>query len=197
MPNEMRNRSVVDQSALPENYPTHRHEADFWECLGRTVATFGFLEETLTKAIFAFTATTNYSEEQIEEAYAKWLPTLERSLSDQLGGLINTYGKAVRDNPDATIENLEDLLTDLREASKVRNVLCHGSWRVPDHKGASIPFFVNRQKERFETPIDITFLIQVQKHIVELVCAVVNSVTHMGWQFPGSNGPGEVIWHKH
>lgn len=189
-------RSVVDKSALPENYPTHRCEAYFWESLGRTVATFGFLENVLTKAIFAFTATTKYNEEEIEKAYAQWLPKLESSLSDQLGGLICTYGKAVRDNSDATVENLEDLLIDLREASKIRNVLCHGSWRVPDKDGASIPFFVNRQKECFETPIDVSFLRQVQKHTVELVCAVINSVTHMGWQFPGSGGPGQIIWSK-
>jgi hypothetical protein len=194
MTNEQPSRYIVDQSGLPENYPTHTHDADFWECLGRTVATFGFLEEVLTKAIFAFTATTDYSEENIEEAFAEWLPKLERSLSDQLGSLINTYGKAVRDNSEATIESLGDLLSDLREASKVRNVLCHGSWKAPDKNGASTPFFVNRQKERFETPIDISFLKQVQKHTTELICAVVNSVTHMGWQFPGSTGPGKVIW---
>lgn len=194
MTNEQPNRSVVNQAALPDNFPTHAHDAYFWECLGRTVATFGFLEEVLTKAIFAFTATTKYSEEEIEEAYAQWLPKLEKSLSDQLGGLINTYGKAVRDNSDATIENLDDLLNDLREASKIRNVLCHGSWRTPNQNGASIPFFVNRQKERFETPIDVSFLKQVQKHTSELVCAVINSVTHMGWQFPGSRSPGKVVW---
>lgn len=196
MASEMPTRNVVDQSALPENYPTHRHEACFWECLGRTVATFGFLEEVLAKGIFAFTATTKYSEEEIGQAYSQWLPKLEKSLSDQLGGLIDTFGKAVRDNSDATIENLDDLLTDLRAASKIRNVLCHCSWRTPENNGASTPFFVSRQKERFETPIDILFLKQVQKNAVDLVCAVINSVTHMGWQFPGSSSPGEVIWRK-
>lgn len=187
-------RFVVNPVNLPENYPTHAHEALFWECFGRTVATFGFLEEVLTKAIFVFTSTTKYSEVKIERAYKLWLPKLERTLSDQLGGLIDTYGKAVRDNSEATIENLDDLLSYLQEASKIRNVLCHGSWRQPDKNGASIPFFVNRQKQLFETPIDISFLKQVQKHASELICAVVNSVTHMGYQFPGSSGPGKVVW---
>jgi len=194
MTNEKPTRNVVDQNTLPENFPTHRHEAYFWECLGRTVATFGFLEEVLSKAIFAFTAKTKYRGNEIEEAYAQWLSKLEKSLSDPLGGLINTYGKVVRDNPESTIENLKDLLLDLEEASKIRNILCHGSWGAPDQSGASIPFFVNRQKEIFETPIDVTFLKQVMKHAVELACAVINSVTHMGWQFPGSSSPGEVIW---
>jgi len=34
----------------------------------------------------------------------------------------------------------------------------------------------------------------VQRHVTELAMAVVNSVTVTGWQFPGSNGPGEPIW---
>lgn len=195
MSDEVEKRYIVDQGGLPELYPTHLHEAKFWEVLGRTVATFGFLEETLGKAIFSFTATRPYREEEIQKAYAEWLPKLEHALTDQLGSLINNYGKAVSEHPSKTISNLDELLDDLREASKIRNVLCHGSWRPPDTAGASIPFFVNRQNEVFDKAINIDFLNQVQRHTVGLVCDVVNSVTHMGWQFPGSSGPGKAIWH--
>jgi hypothetical protein len=38
-------RFVVDRRGVPEQYPTHRHEPEFWEALGRCVATFGFLED--------------------------------------------------------------------------------------------------------------------------------------------------------
>ena len=164
--------------------------------MGRAVATFGFLEETLGKAIFSFTATKPYSEEEIQKAYAEWLPKLEHALTDQLGSLINSYGKAVREHPQTTITNLDELLEDLREASKIRNVLCHGSWRVPNSSGAAVPHFVNRQKEVFETAIDINFLNRVQEHAAGLATAVINTVTYMGWQFPGSSGPGKVIWGK-
>ena len=147
MTNEKQGRYIIDQDALPEKFPTHKHETAFWESLGRAIATFGFLEEVLSKAIFAFTATQSYDEHEIQQAYAKWLPKLERTLIDPLGNLINTYGNSVCENPSATIENLDELLVELREASKIRNVLCHGSWGVPNSGGASIPFFVNRQKE--------------------------------------------------
>jgi hypothetical protein len=187
-------RFVVDRRGVPEQYPTHRHEPDFWEALGRCVATFGFLEETLGKAIFLFTATRPYGEDEIQQAYAEWLPKLEDALTDQLASLIKNFGKAVRDHPLATISNLDELLDDLRKASTLRNVICHGSWRTPDASGASIPFFVNRQKEVFETAIDRDFLIQLQRHAADLVCSLVNTVAHMGWQFPGSSGPGKVIW---
>lgn len=187
-------RFIIDRSGVPAQYPTHRHAPEFWEALGRCVATFAFLEETLGKAIFSFTATRPYGEDEIEQAYAAWLPKLEHALTDQLGALINNYAKAVRDHPMATVSNLDELLDDLRKASALRNVICHGSWRTPDANEASIPFFVNRQKEVFETAIDRRFLLQLQSHAADIVCAVINTVTHMGWQFPGSGGPGKVIW---
>jgi hypothetical protein len=179
---------------LPDGFPTHRHDPAFWEALGRAVATFGFLEEVLGKAIFAFTATRPYEDEaELQQAYNEWLPKLERALIDPLGNLIDTYAKAVREHPRATITNLDDLQVDLRKASAVRNVLCHGSWRCPDANGASVPLFVNRQKRVFDTAIDRPYLMQVQRHTAELACAVMNTVTTMGWQFPGSAGPGRPI----
>lgn len=193
---QVRVRHTVDQSALPDKFPTHRHDAEFWESLGRAVATFGFLEEILAKAIFALTATKQYNEQELQQAYAEWLSKLEHALIDQLGNLINSLDQAVREHPLAAIDNLDTLIVDLRNASKIRNVICHGSWRVPNSQEASIPFYVNRQKEVFDTAIDPDFLSQVQKHTVDLICAVVNTVTQMGLQFPGSNGPGEVIWDK-
>ena len=181
---------VIALDSLPEKFPTHKHEACFWESLGRTVATFGFLEEILGKAIFVFTATRPYEESEIEKAYAEWLPLLEHALIDPLGNLINTYGKAVREHQNVKIDNFNDLLDDLRKASAMRNILCHGSWRLPDSNGAALPFFVNRQKMMVDSPMDRQFLDQVQKHAADLACSVVNTVTHMGWQFPGTYDPG-------
>lgn len=108
--------------------------------------------------------------------------------------LIDAYGKAVRENPTATIENLDDLLSKLKKASATRNILCHGSWGIPDDNGASVPFFVNRQREVIETAMDCEYMDQVQRHAAELACWVVSKVTSMGWELPGSGGPGIPIW---
>jgi hypothetical protein len=186
-------RYIVDYKNLQESFPTHLHSGEFWEALGRTVATFGFLEEVLGKAIFSFTATREIPEDQIQCEFEKWLPTLQRALRDPLGGLIDAYGKAVCNNKAATIMNVVSLLRDLRNAAALRNVLCHGSWRAPDKEGRSVPFFVDKKNRIFETPIDIAYLRQVHLHVVELACNVINTVTHMGWQFPGSSGPGNPI----
>jgi hypothetical protein len=189
-------RFVVDTKNLPPLFPTHRHSAMFWENLGRTIATFGFLEEVLGKAIFVFSGTTRYPQSEIEAAFEKWLPTLERALIDPLGGLVDAYGKAARNNSEATITNLEDLLSELRKASVIRNVLCHGSWQTPDANGKSLPRFVNRQKMVWDTLIDNAYLQQTQRAVAELACAVVTTVTHMGWQFPSSRGPGKTVFEK-
>lgn len=188
---------MVDRAALPSRYPTHAHEPKFWEALGRTVATFGFLEDVLSKAIFALTATTRYEESELEKAYKAWLPALEKALVDPLGGLITAYDKAIRSHTDANVGNLDDLLKDLRDASVIRNVICHGFWGTPNAQGATVPSFVNRKKEFFATPIDMQYLDRLQKCVTELACAVIDTVTHMGWQFPGSSGPGVAVWSSH
>ncbi len=179
---------------LPPQYPTHEHAPEFWEVLGRTVATYGFLEEVLGKAIFAFTGTREYDDDEINTAYEAWLQNLENALSDPLGAQINSYEKAVSENPAAKIENFDKLVEDLRKAAVLRNVLCHGSWRTPDDSGKSIPFFVNRETQEFIEPIDVPRLKQTQEYVAGLTCAVINSVTHMGWQFPSSNSPGRCLF---
>ena len=187
---------VINRAGLPPSYPTHAHDPAFWEALGRAVATFGFLEEVLMRAIFALTVTTHYEESEIESAYAAWAPKMTRWLSDPLGSLIDAYGKAVREHSSARIEDLDDLITDLRNACKIRNAICHGSWRAPDDTEASVPFYVNRQGEIFETPVDRAFLEQLRKATTDLACSVIDTITHMGWQFPGSIGPGRMVWQK-
>jgi len=185
---------IVDIEALPNCFPTHKHDPSFWEWLGRTIATFGFLEETLGKAIFAFTATTEYSDDEVVSALEKWLGTLENALKDPLGAKINAYERAVQEHGKLQMLDFSNLIDDLRKAKNVRDVLCHGSWRTPKDNGFSRPHFVNRKLERFETDVNIEFLIQTQRHAAELAAVVVSTVTTMGWEFPGSSGSGETIW---
>jgi hypothetical protein len=187
-------RFVVDCAQLPKDFPTHRHSAEFWEALGRAVATFGFLEETLGKAIFAFTATRQILPDQIEVEYKKWLRTLEKALSDALGGLIEGYEKSIKSNKNIKIDQLDDLLTRLREVAEQRNVICHGSWRIPDDQGKSLPLFVDNKRRIWDTSIDTGHLIQLQQYVAELACAVVSTVTLAGYQFPGSTSPGKPIF---
>ena len=188
---------IVDMDALPADFPTRRHESEFWEKLGRAVATYGFLEEVLGKAIFSYTATKPYAATEVDKAFEQWLPKLERALTDPLGSLIGQFENAVREHPDATMGSLEGLVVHLRKAAMIRNVLCHGSWSAPDSSGRSVPLFVKETGNVFDTQIDSAFLHQVQLHVAELSCAVVNSVMQMGWQFPRTNGLGKPVLESH
>lgn len=187
--------TIVDKDVLPIFFPTHLHSSSLWEMLGRTVATFGFLEDTLARAILVFTGTRECPEEEFEAALESWLATLERALTDPLGNLIDVYVKSVKEHPTATITNMQELEKDLRDAARVRNALCHGSWLPPNEQGAcKLRYIEKKSKCRFDSEVDIHFLEQMQRHAAELSVAVINTVTLMGWQFPGSNSPGNVVW---
>jgi hypothetical protein len=178
--------SFIDRSALPTLYPTHTHSPQFWEQLGRTVATFGFLEEILGKAIYAFTGTQIYSPDEIEDALSEWGPKLEKALQDTLKPLADSYGKAIKENQNANVENIDELIKLIKDAANVRDILCHASWHPPDAEGKSLPFFVNRRNKVVETKMDIEYLRQIQRHAADLAFTVVETVTQMGWTFPGS-----------
>lgn len=190
-------RVVLNREKLPKYYPTHRHESNFWEHLGRVVATFGFLEETLAKAIFALTGTKAYaSEEEAIANYEKWILLLENTLKDPLSNLSEKYvsvAKAHQSLKPDDIEYIEYIGNNIKKACKVRNALCHGSWSPPNPDGKSTPFFIDRKLNKYEGQIDSEYLIYLQGYVAELACSVMDSITTMGWQFPGSSGPGRPL----
>jgi hypothetical protein len=85
-------------------------------------------------------------------------------------------------------------MEELRQAKDIRNALCHGSWSKPDDQGRSVPKFVNRKLLIFETPVDLQFLVQTRAGLRHIICDILDSVTSVGYQFPGSDGPGEQLW---
>ncbi|MCM2347911.1 hypothetical protein [Acidovorax soli] len=186
--------AIIDREAIHPLFPTHLHTADFWEQLGRTIATFGFLEDTLAKAIFAFTATTKYSEVEAQKVLEKWPSVLENAMIETLHRLAKIYGQVVRDHHDADVKNVSDLVDNIKQAADIRNALCHGLWQAPEPSGKSPLSYFNNKMEKFDTPIDVAWLKKVQNHVVTISCDVIDSVAVMGWQFPGGTGPGSPIW---
>ncbi|PTD22483.1 hypothetical protein [Sphingomonas fennica] len=136
---------IIDRDKLHANYPTQFHDAAFCEELGRTVATFGFIEEMLGKAIFALTGAKEFDPQGDPDAFNAWIKTLEKTLTDQLGGLIIGYEKALAENPRTKGNDYSIQLAELKKAKDIRNALCHGSWSKPDDQGRSVPKFVNRK----------------------------------------------------
>lgn len=184
----------VDIEALDDHWPTHKHRAAHWEALGRAVATFGFLESTLGRAIFALTATVEYEEREIQAKLTDWEKTLKKAISDPLGPLIESFEKAVALHQNIDDDRKRALLCELKKAKTLRNALCHGSWEhVPDEFGRAKLRFINNKHEVLVDTIDVAYLEQVQRGIAILISEVINTVTLLGYQFPGTNGPGKII----
>lgn len=171
-------------SQLPENYPTHRHPAELWEQLGRAVATFGFLEEMLKKAILAFEGYQPYSEAKHEE-FEKLIKSMAPST---LGALIAPYKKAAYkyyNTPQQQV-SINSLIDDLESLKDYRNPICHASWYAPDEEGKSKIFFIRRNGLlSFDTKIDTAFLIQTRVHTAEVADSVIKSVIAANLDFPG------------
>lgn len=188
----------IDRSSIPTLFPTQAHAPAFWEQLGRTIATFGFLEQTLGKAIFAITLTQTVTEAEAEAVEKKLTKVFGKALSDTLKPLADSYGKAVRDNQASVVQDVDALVEKIKAAADIRDILCHASWDLPDFEGKALPFFTNKKIEVVETKMDIAFLRQTQEHVVEIFCDVIESVTKMGYQFPGEEDPvnafGLVAW---
>lgn len=191
---ETRKGHIIDRVALHADYPTQCHQPAFWEELGRTVAAFGFLEEMLGKAIFALSGTKEFDPEGDPDAFNEWIKTIEKALTDQLGGLIMSYESALAENQRTKDNDYSAYLAELQQAKDIRNVLCHGSWDKPDGQGRSVPKFVNRKLDIFETPVDVEFIKQTRSGLRHIICDVLDSVTSVGYQFLGSGSPGEQLW---
>jgi hypothetical protein len=157
----------LDRSAFIPNYPTHAHPPELWEELGRTIATFGFLEDVLVKAYFAITATTSYewqTEEEAKEAVEKWGEQLALAMADTLASLAQKYAAAVRRNKSASFAGIDGLEASIKKAAERRKALCHGFWGKPHASGGSgLSYFRMPGKkvanlQKFDTRIDIAWL---------------------------------------
>lgn len=191
------NKHFVDRANLPADWPTHLHAAEFWEELGRAIATFGFLEDQLTRAIFALSGTRSIDPTRpVEQQVKEWVASLEMRLSDSLGSLIGHFERQIACDIRLEASRYTTLIEQLRDAKRIRDILCHGTWDKPDKNGASLPRFFDRKLRYPETRIDIAFLVQTRREVVQLVCDIVDIVTQFGFQFPGTRGPGAEIYSK-
>lgn len=189
-------RMIIDRKCLPKMFPTHRHDPEFWEHLGRAIASFGFLEDTLKKAYLVFSGTTPVAPEESKRVVVQWGNKLEKIMTMQLWNLAKELELAAAANPKISTGNIRELVADIKKAAEIRNVLCHGSWMLPGNDGKSLPRFSKKDRTtgklvQFADQIGIEYLLQVQAHVTDLICSVIDTVTHMGYQFPGSAGPGK------
>lgn len=180
----------IDQPKLLQSepdWPTHIFPKEFWENLGRTIGTFGLLEEVLVRAVFVITGMRRVENiEKQDEEFKAWIKHLENTLSDPLGHLIKKYERAIKENPEFSTNETISLIQDLKAQVKWRNLLCHCSWRIPNSDGESIPLYRDKSGEIFDSKIDMKFITGVRSVTITLICRVMDSITERGYDFPGT-----------
>lgn len=157
------------------------------------MATFGYLEEVLAFAIFAFSSERRFPDLEVGKRFDEWLPEFVKDLQETLPTLIEKYRVAVQQNQRVNFFGLDEVIEQMRTIVHLRNALCHASWKRPDAEGRSFPLFIRRSGEMLDGPIDVSFLKQTQLATADMARVVIETVTRMGWQFPGIPSPGEPL----
>jgi hypothetical protein len=145
------------------------------EALGHAVASFGFLEEALKRAIFSLTR--QDIEPADEAALERWLRRMEEIADDTLGTLIDSFLAAARR---AGVEDHAQLAADLAATRLMRNLLCHASWRPGAQPGHWHPTFINTKGERHPHDMTPADLHAVQAETLRLARRVVSIMRATG-----------------
>ncbi len=172
--------------------PVHEPTAQFWEEVGRTVATFGMLEDCLPRALYTITGLQTIDEaKDSNKQVEQWCAILIKSMSDTLGGLTSSLKSAWKKRDHVLQPEYATLLQEIQELTKLRNRVCHKTYQefmVPDTAklcdSPSDPGPAPRIRE-------VAAIHEFQKarlRVVTAIAALRNEVrTKYGSEFPGAN----------
>ena len=137
--------------------------------LGHAVAAFGFLEEALKRAIFSLTRK-GLGEDAGDEALHAWLRRMEDLADDTLGTLIDSFLAAARRG---VVGDLGPLPQELPQLRRLRNLLCHASWRPGALPGSWHPTFINTRGERHPDDMTAADVTQIRDRTLQAARQVV------------------------
>lgn len=144
--------------------------------LGHAVAAFGFLEEALKRAIFSLTRK-GLGQDAQDHALEAWLRRMEEIADDTLGTLIDSFLAAARRSEGVELGALPPTLTDLW---RMRNLLCHASWRPGARPGMWHPTFINTRGERHPHDMGAEDVLQVRDRTLQAARQVVSVMRRTG-----------------
>ena len=113
-----------------EETPVHDPTAALWEEIGRTVATFGTLEDLLPRALYIITGHQRVDEaEDANQQVNEWCAELIKSMSDTLGGLAHTLKAAWKERDGGLHPKNAEIVQEIRALAKFRNRVCHATYQ--------------------------------------------------------------------
>ena len=162
---------------IPPDWPTHKGSEALWEELGRTVATFGMLEDVLARAYFHVTG----QQQPIEGVDPK--EQLEAWAADLIGRLPETL-KPLADRMKAAWKTLDGELTERRAAvaheikklADERNRLCHGAWITFDEPDRGTVRYFPRNfdvGEIFLETRSVEDLAEIRRRVTALIVEII------------------------
>ena len=181
---------IVERERLPSDWPVHKGNRELWEELGRTIASFGFLEDTLARAYFAITRSRVCREEEVTEEFVQhWIQSLEKSLYDNLSGLTKRIRKAFADDGRVPQDAGANIVDRLKALNVWRNALCHGTWTHFDANGSARLRFFRKTSEGIEAldnSLSREDIASIRSETVDLTVSLMEVTRLIGVPFPGS-----------
>ena len=161
--------------AAPETHYTL--PADFAAALGQCVASFGWLEEIIKRAIYALDRA-RLADDLTPEELQAWLTRIGGIADDSMGTLIEQLDAAMRRHPGLRDRNqITDRLGEIRLH---RNLLCHASWRPTADGTHWHPAFVSSKGEVQAEALALEDLERIRGQTVEVGTRVLRVMRASG-----------------
>lgn len=160
------------------NRPPETHyllPADFAAALGQAVATFGWLEEVLKRALFSLERV-RLARDLTAAELARWRQHMTDIADDSLGTLIEQLDSALRRHPG--IDDRDDINDRLVVLKHQRNLICHASWSPTAEKARWRPAFVAMKGE--SVPADLSAPeLDLMRHEAEAAGRRIIAIMHL------------------
>ena len=174
----------------PPNWPTHRGSEALWEELGRTVASFGMLEDTLARAHFHMTGQQQLVEGvDPKEQLDAWAARLLRGLTEPLKPLADRLEAAWKALDGELSDRRAEIAQEIRMLADERNRLCHGAWIAFDEPDRGTVRYFPR---KFDVGSDylaarsVQDLTRIRSRVVAIIeDVIVDTEARSGCPFPG------------
>lgn len=170
---------------VPDGWPTHELPSDLCEEIGRTIATFGFLEYVIKRAILELSKPTKSIN---DSDYKEWERSLELTATTAMAKLTGKLGEVLEPDSRLSQVRVTRIVEVIKEKADLHNALCHGTWIQydPASGDATLQYFPRNDPRHSQFVLSRAILARVRYETVEVAREVMGAVK---WKVPGFPRP--------